>query len=426
MIRKSIIFAALTIWGSASAGPLDVDKKISLQFDNVPIASVLKMISQQYDLNIVQSGEGEKKISVKLDNVSLSEALQAILISNGYNYYSAGEILVVKPIETEAPGETAAKIITLNHITPGAAVNAASELLSAKGKIKIVEDPSNAAKAATGSKPTQIVVVDLPEIVDRIEMFLKEIDQPRRQIAIEVRMIERRVDREQTLGLNWPTTISGAAQGIKLSSESGSSTSSSSSSEALGQIQLPNGQWEWGKLSVMQLQAVLDFLETSGDSKLISNPRLTTLDNHAAEIKVSTIIPIQTINRFSEGGSVQDIVTFQDEEVGISLTVTPHVADSDKITLDVNPTVAEIIGYAGSDENIKPITSERTIQTMITVKDGETAVLGGLIKEDKIEETHGVFFLGSLPILGALFRHKTVETSATDLMILITPTIVRD
>ena len=141
---------------------------------------------------------------------------------------------------------------------------------------------------------------------------------------------------------------------------------------------------------------------------------------------MTTIVPIQTINRFSEGGAVQDIVTFQDEEIGITLRVTPHIAEGDEIILDVYPTVAEIIGYSGPVDNQKPITSERSVRTKINVRDGRTAVLGGMIKENKIDREQSVFFLGSLPIIGNLFKHKTVQTSSTDLLILITPQIMVD
>jgi type II secretory pathway component GspD/PulD (secretin) len=194
----------------------------------------------------------------------------------------------------------------------------------------------------------------------------------------------------------------------------------------MGQIQLPDGKWQWGKLSLEETRLVLDFLQQRGNSKLISDPRITTLDNHPAEIKVTTIVPIQTINRFSEGGAVQDIVTFQDEEVGITLNVTPHICGNGEVILDVKPTVAEIIGYSGPTDNQKPITSQRSVNAKITVGDGETAALGGLLKENKIETEKRVFLLGNLPILGHLFRHKSTESSTTELMIFITPTIISE
>lgn len=416
------IILVIALFSGTMAGTFDASEKISLQFEDVPISTVLNMMAQQYNLNLVQSGQIEGTISIRLENVVLEDALQAILASNGYNYYLSGDIVVIKPIEMTAVGEMVAKTIALNHISPDAAVCAAEDLLSPKGKIKVIRGSANGGTSVRQPIPDRIVVVDLLETVKTITEFVKTIDKPEPQIAIEVRMIEMNVDTERKAGFKWPTSLEARAHGI----ETASGSSSSGSGEAIGQIQLPNGKWEWGKLSVNELGLVLDFLETEGNSKLISDPRITTLNNHEAEIKVTTIVPIQTINRFSEGGAVQDIVTFQDEEIGITLLVTPHITDDNQIILDVNPTVAEIIGYSGPADNQKPITSERSIRTKIVVKNGETAVLGGLLKENRIENEQRLFLLGSLPIIGNLFRHKSIQTNTTDLLILITPRIVED
>nr|MBN2277695.1 secretin and TonB N-terminal domain-containing protein [candidate division Zixibacteria bacterium] len=405
----------------AVAGPLDSKEKISLQFEDVPITTVLNMIAQQYNLNLVQSGEINENISVKLENVNLEDALNAILASNGYNFYFSGDIIVIKPVTMDAVGETEIKIIELKYISPASAVKAAEDLLSPKGKIRIIEGGTQTTTSIGSPIPTKLAVVDLAGVTERVAAFIAQLDRPEPLIAIEVRMVEINMDQSDQVGFKWPTSLKGRAHGVYLESES--SDGSSSSSEAVGQIALPDGKWEWGKLSVGELSLVLDFLQNSGHSKLISDPRITTINNHQAEIKATTVVPIQTINRFSEGGSVQDIVTFQDEEIGITLLVTPHIADDNEIILDVQPTVAEIIGYSGSADNQKPITSERSVRTKIAVRDGETAVLGGLLKENKIETEQKLFFLGSLPILGNLFKHRLVETSTTDLMIMITPKI---
>jgi type II secretory pathway component GspD/PulD (secretin) len=403
------------------AGALDSDKKVSFQLDNVPLSTVVKMLAGQYNLNIVQAGELSENVSVKLENVGLIDALKTILISNGYYYYLTGDIIVVKSMESITATELSARSITLNYLAPAAAINAVSDMLSPKGKIKTVGDPATANKTSLTPQATQIIIVDFPEIVEKVASFIALIDKPIPQVAIEVRMIEMNVSSIQKTGLAWPTSLTARVHGIDLQTEG---TTSTTSSQAMGQIQLPDGKWEWGKLSVSELQLVLDFLDQWGNSKLISDPRITTLNNYPAEIKATTVVPIQTINRFSEAGSTQDIVTFQDEEIGITLLVTPHMTEGGEIILEVNPTVAEIIGYSGPEGNQKPITSQRSVQTKISVKDGETAVLGGLLKESKIENRQKVFFLGSLPIIGGLFRHKSVENTTTDLLILITPTII--
>ncbi len=425
MIRRTflVIIPLMLLFNNVIAGPLDSQEKISLQFEDIELSTVLNMLAEQYGLNIVQSGQIEGKVSLRLDDVILRDAFEAILASNGYNYYLTGDIVVVKPLEMTPFGETVAKAITLDYISPSAAVNAVSDLLSPKGKIQIVEGKGG---ASVGSEPlpTQIVIIDLPENVNMIAQFIKEIDKRPPQVAIQVRLIETNVDNDKRIGFEWPTRVTGRYHGLQ--SKPSTSTSSSDAAEDFLQKDFSFGAWTWGKMSIEELKMALDFLDQRGKSKLISDPRITTLNDHEAEIKVTTVIPIQTINRFSEGGAVQDIVSFQDEEVGITLLVTPHITEDGQIILNVNPTVAEIIGYSGPVDNQKPITSERAIRTRITVNDNETAVLGGLLKENKIENEQRLFLLGSIPIVGNLFKHKSTQTTTTDLMIMITPTIIRD
>jgi len=404
---------------------VDLSRKISLQFERVSISTILTMLAQQNNLNIVQSSELTEEVSLQLDNVALSDALDALLSSNGYNYYFAGDIIVVKPIEMNAPGELVSKAVFLNYITPAAAVNVIENILSAKGKVKVVESPTEAAGQKTkAAMPTQIIVVDFPGNIDKVLTLINEIDVPQQQLAIKVRMIETNIDNERNIGISWPTNLSARLHGIVSSSDTAGSSSSGTNAEAMGQMQLPDGAWEWGRLSVNETNVILNFLDQNGNSKLISDPHITTMNNYEAEIKVTTIVPIQTINRFSEGGSVQDIVTFQDEEIGITLRVTPHICNDDEIILDVHPSVAEIIGYSGPIDNQKPITSQRSVSAKITVRNNETAAIGGLMKENKIESVQKVFGLGSIPIIGHLFKHKTIESSNTELLILITPTIL--
>ena len=169
---------------------------------------------------------------------------------------------------------------------------------------------------------------------------------------------------------------------------------------------------------------MIDFLEQRGSSKLLSNPRVTTMDGEPASIHIQKVIPIQTINRFSEGAIIQDIVSYQDLEVGISLQVTPHIGDDSTITMEVKPVVEEIIGYTGNPNDLRPITSKRSVNTTVTVKNNETVALGGLLKESQIENEEKVFLLGHIPILGGLFTHRTTENQTTDLLILITPIIM--
>ncbi|MCP4706664.1 MAG: hypothetical protein GY865_18855, partial [candidate division Zixibacteria bacterium] len=308
-----LLFSPILLLG----GPIDLDKKISLQFEEVSISTILTMVAQRYNLNIVQSSDISNEISLQLENVSLGDALDAILSSNGYNYFYSGDIIVVKSIELDVPGELKTKVFTLKYLPPSAIIKAIEDVLSQKGKLKIIEATEGSNSNSNTAIPTQILIADFPDIIGKVENIINEIDLPQPQLAIEVKMIETSVDNEKNIGFSLPTSVGARVHGLTTSSES--STTTQSGSEALAQMQLPDGGWQWGILSIEETSAMINFLSKQGNSKLLSNPRITTLNNYEAEIEVTTIIPIQTINRFSEGGSVQDIVSFQDEEIGITL-----------------------------------------------------------------------------------------------------------
>ncbi|MBD3257746.1 hypothetical protein GF377_04880 [candidate division GN15 bacterium] len=403
------------------------DRKISLELEGVPIASVLNMIASQNGLNLVLSSEVDGNVTMRLDNVDVRTALDAVLTANGYNYFLKDDIIVVKLATTDAAGELSSRIIRLKYLAPNTAQKALESRLSKKGKVIVLDRAAQGAMDVAGYQANRLMITDYPNILDDLERLVAEMDVPERSVQIEARIIETTIDASSNLGFTWPTAISSklADADDGGSSDPGTSTETTSETSGAGVYDPNAGTWTWGKLSVGELNTVLHLLKQNGNSKLVSDPRITTLENHEAVFKFTTIIPIQTINRFTEGAATTDIVTFEDEEVGISLRVTPRINDNDRITLDVEPTVEDIIGYNGPPENQKPITASRSIQTRVTVQDGETVALGGLLKESDIETVQKVPLLGHIPLLGSLlFTNKSTETTTTDLIILITPRII--
>jgi len=416
-----LIFLALSFTISAAASRLENTESLSLELESVPIAMVLQMIAQQNDLNLVISGEVTGEVTLRLDKVDVPTALNAILSPRGYNYYIKNDVIVVKLISADAPEELVSRTITLKYIEPITAKKALESRLSSKGQVVILDKAVDAGGGSKTYRANRILVTDFPSVVAEMATLIDEIDQPERMISIEVKIIETKVDTKSKLGFSWPTSIDLTLGGTGDSAALSSSTTDGKA----GRFDLNTETWRWGTLSVGQLRAVLDLLNQSGNSKLISDPHITTLENHEAEIKVQTIVPIPTVNRFTEGAAVQDILTFQDEEVGITLKVTPRITGDGKITLDVFPKVEDIIGFSGPSDNQKPITTSRSIRTRITVADGETAALGGLLKEDEIIQEQKVPLLGSIPLIGKLlFTNKSKEKTTTDLIILITPHIM--
>jgi len=410
----------------AGADDLAPSQKISMNLEAVPLASVLSMIAAQHNLNIVLSGDVTNEVTLRLEDVDVSTALDAILIANGFNYFLKDDVIIVKPADVDAAGELESRSVTLKYLAPITAQKALEPRLSAKGSVVILD---RAGSDSEGSKyhSNRILVTDFPSLLDDLMLTITELDVRERTILIEAKIIETTVDTESNLGISWPTSVSSRLSRADDGSSGSSTTITTEDAllEAAGIYNPSNGNWTWGKLSVDEVSLVLNMLEQNGNSRLISDPRITTLENHEAEFKFSTIIPIQTINRFTEGAATSDIVTFEDEEVGISLKVLPRINEEGLVTLQVMPKVEDIIGYTGPKDNQKPITASRSITTRITVKDGETVALGGLLKEIESETIQRVPILGRIPLLGKLlFTSKSTEKSTSDLVILITPHIL--
>jgi general secretion pathway protein D len=339
-------------------------------------------------------------------------------LPNGYNYYINEDIVIVKEADQKVFGELTVQTYDLTYIDANAAAAAIAPLLSNHGQVIQLESEMQAdspGKAAPGSR---LIAVDYPAVHVNISELLPRIDRKKRQVAVEVKIIETNLTDDEILGINWPKSIAASIKGVA-SPVNGLSQNGEDTEAAI--MPLETGNWQLGYLTVRQLDVVLNYLKKRSHTKLLSNPRLTTLENETATIQIQTVIPIQTVNRFSEGAVIQDIVTFQDEEVGISLEVTPRINGDSVITLRVTPVVEEIIGYTGSVDNQKPITSQRSISTTVAVKNGESLVLGGLLKESRFKTEDKVFLLGSIPLLGGLFTNRSTEVQTTDLLILITP-----
>lgn len=421
-----ILSAASAVWAQEKEpSVITEDSKITLDMENSPISAVLKLLAVQNNLNIVAGQEVKGNVSLHLRQVSLDEALSAVLLANGYTYSRQGNVLVVVPLEKDYPQQLESRVFELSYVSADYVMASLKSVLTPRGKMDVFSKDVRKVEASKQAPATILLVTDLAYNLPRVEKIIAALDRPSKQVSIEVRMVETSLDENSKLGIKWPEEIGaslGDAGPVPTASGSGASTPATSGKSFGFPI---NGRPQYGRLSIGQLDWFLNYLVTQTNSKLLSNPKVTTLDNQAARITVATTIPLQTLNRFSAGAEVQDIVSFQDKEFGIILDVTPRINDDSLLTLRVVPTVEDIISFTGPANNQRPITSKRSVETQVRMKDGETMVLGGLIKDNEVKTVRKVWLLGDIPLLGMLFRHTTKQKTKTDLLILITPHIVR-
>ncbi len=261
------------------------------------------------------------------------------------------------------------------------------------------------------------MVTESPEVIRKIDEVIAELDVRSPQILIEAKLVELSPIDKSNLGIDWDKSISTTMFYQELLPSGDTKDYSILNPD----IRQP-GNWFLGHLSASQFSTVLNFLAENTESKLISNPKILAMDNVTSHISVGTNFPIPQINRGVGGQG--DIVTFDYKDVAIVLTVTSHVTENDEIIMHVNPVIEEITGQVSVDANSAPITSKRSVSTVVTVKDGDTVVIGGMIKEGLTKTVSKVFLLGDIPFLGGLFRNTNYEKRQTDLVIFITPHII--
>jgi type IV pilus assembly protein PilQ len=282
------------------------------------------------------------------------------------------------------------------------------DILSRRGVLE-VEDRSNS-----------VIVSDTPERVDEITSLIRELDTQTPQVEITAKLVDldARVTRE--LGIKWSATdvtvpgIQGEYNGLV--DATGQMDVQATQQQPVSQ---PKGELEIGKITGPNgsFEATINALESENKATIISNPTITTLNNREATIIVGKKIPL--IVSDEAGNPITQLTT-----VGIQMRVVPHVnSKTGEITMDLHPEVSDLSSQATVQGGIIIVTSEA--DTRVMVQDGETAVIGGLIRDnDSIYET-GVPVLRSLPLFGRLFGSKSKVNEKRELLIFVTPKIVQ-
>lgn len=386
--------------GDSGNHPAIPSARISLSTEDANIVDVLRLLAEQNNLNLIAHQDIRGTITVRFNNVSLKEALDTILRANGFDYVVQRNIILAKPAEQSVEGELHTKVYALKYMDAYALSQSLAPILSSKGTMTVV--PRGMEREAKGPSDL-LIVTDMPSSLEVMDALVQQLDVPMAQIMIEVQLIETVLSDEEKLGIDWSL--------------------SASLSDPTAEYRLPlHRGFRFGKLSLTDVQAVLNALRTRGNSKLISNPKITTIENQTAEISVGTTVPIPQ-REIDERG--RERITIEERDVSIRLSVTPRLNEGGVITMTVRPEVEEITGWTEVETFRHPITSKRTVHTQVRVKDGETIAIGGLVKENTIETKNKVRILGQVPVLGVLFQHRQTEQRKTDLLIFITPHVVQ-
>jgi len=182
----------------------------------------------------------------------------------------------------------------------------------------------------------------------------------------------------------------------------------------------------FGTLAFDQFAQVLEILQSRRDTKILSNPRITTLNNQTASILVGEILGIPIFERNENTGNIE-ITGYDEKDLGVKLSVTPHVNEAGYILVDLKPEISSLLGYDELTPEVRaPHFATRVAQTQVLVKDGDTIAIGGLVSEKNTDTVRKVPLLGDIPWLGYLFKQKIKAGTKTDLLFFVTVRVMTD
>jgi len=298
---------------------------------------------------------------------------------------------------------------------------------------------SSEGKVLYGNEPNSIVVIDYPENIQRVSEYLDVLDVPPQQVLIEARVVEVRLQKEHALGVNWKAF---ADKGYMPMGRFKVGSSALGQQPGLLEQRIdykPTNYPPTGStgaetpftLAIFDdnINIVLKTLANSLDTNVLSAPRVTTVNNREAEIKIIQSYPwAEPSSTTSDSGSTTVSWTIHFEEIGIVLKVTPTINEDGRITMELKPEVSEKTGdlpiTASSITYNVPIIDKRTANTKVIIGNGQTLIIGGLIKDKTIKGETKVPLLGDIPGLGYLFKSKKDVKEKTELLIFVSPTVI--
>ncbi len=383
---------------------------ITLDADDMSLTSVLQFLAQKSGMNIVTSPEVQaRQISIHLRNVPVDDALNLVVRAAGLGYERLGNsILVGDPEKLKEMTGVVSEVIPLQYAYPGDV----KELL---------HDLTPNVRSQVDSMGSHIVVTTTPSIMEQVRKIVGDLDAPPPQVLLKARVVEVSSTDLAELGIDYERLLSGAqtiiTEGRPISSEDNKAP-----------VEMPYVNLEKLDFTSRQAEAfevALDMLLSEEKGKLLADSELTTLSHRTAKIHVGDVVRVVVTSLVTEqaAGVATGVGRLEEIETGVSLLVTPRVSDDGYITVDVRPSISQIVAFRGIEQDI-PQTRNREARTSIRVKDGEVIYIGGLQNSSSMDTVVKVPLLGDLPLVGRLFRHYSTKAEWSELIIEIVPTIL--
>jgi MSHA type pilus biogenesis protein MshL len=445
----------------AGAGVAEPAATFSFNAEGVPIKQALVLFARANNLTIIPDLDIEGDLTVDFRDLPLDLAMSALLEANGYYFTREGRLLRVRNresrlfhidyIHTTRSGQGSSAVqISSGGGASGGGSGGASGGSSTEGSTMTVTNTStinfwgelpDQLKSMLSPKGTltinslsgTVLISDSHRNIETIASFLHSVTQNIvRQVDLEVEIYEIALGKSFQLGINWQRIEAGMDTTFNtIPGQLGLGTAGG----LIVQTPLfgtpPSAPGVQVNLQRLNTQAVIDALSQQGDLKVISRPRLRTLNNQPSVVRVGQDLPIfgkQTIVSPGTPPIVTTTETIQTITVGTVLSITPQVSDDGLITLDITPAVSRLAGTKTSATGLTdaPIIDIRQASSIVRVRDGATIIMGGLVQDSSTTTKRKVPFLGDIPLLGRAFSGTYDSSERTELIFFVTPHIVQD
>ena len=425
-------------------------RKVSLDFKDADIKNILRLIAEVSNFNIITADDVSGKITMRLVDVPWDQALDVILQSRSLGMVQVGNVIRIAPVDAlnresharleakrakERLEDMVTELIPINYATAKDIIPQIKGVLSERGDVK-VDDRTNI-----------LIVKDIPRNIPAVKNLVKSLDTKTPQVVIEARIVEANVGFQRELGVSWGfetyakskkdgaiskeiivgggLSTPGTTPGASIGSTLGSTASKVVDLAAVAQGGVAGATGQPGVIEFLltsiyglrQLDVAISAHENKGDAKVISSPKIATLHNKEASIEQGLRIPYRKLT--TEGTITTDFI-----DANLKLTVTPLVTNDGNVKLTIKAK-KDAPEWARTVDGVPSIDKKEAI-TEVLVKDNGVVVIAGVYSIEKSEGEEGIPLLSKIPLLGWLFKREAKEDRRRDLLIFISPKVVKD
>ncbi|WP_457744492.1 type II secretion system secretin GspD [Sulfurimonas sp.] len=357
------------------------------------------------------------KVATQTVKILLDSNINAIIVVGRKNQVAKIGTLI-KKLDVESNVSKDVKIFELKNSDAKAVLKSLNDIVSKE----VFSDPTMKPNLSSNEEINAIIVIGEPAVIKGLKLIIDKLDKEKYQVYVQAKIIEINKDNATNLGVRYGFDgASLTASGLySLAANFGGAPVQGIVGNALASSIVGSGVSQG-----FALGAAIDFLETNGASKSISNPSILCVNNKESSIYVGKTISVSTGTVTSTTGLTGVTSSYKREDVGLTLTIKPRVSSNDKVTLDISAVLENLLDDGSKNATGQPVTSKQEVKTQAILRHGESIIIGGLVKNYERTSISKVPLLGDIPFIGSwLFSSKSVTQEQDNLVVILTPYVI--